>query len=126
MYIIKSNQDYIKYENGSVLKVNKLEATKFESMVDVKTVYDILEKSNYENLDVEELQENKINQLENKIETLQRQLKAEQERVIKETIKTHAEALYKELQENPISDFTLRDIEQYFKGIVWDVKDILK
>lgn len=70
--------------------------------------------------------DNKIYELENQIETLQRQLKAEQERVIKETIKTHAEALYNEMQTVESKEFTLRDIEQYFKAIVWDVKDILK
>ena len=57
---------------------------------------------------------------------IQRELEVEKERVIKETIKTHAEALYKELQEHPIEEFTLRDIEQYFKAIVWDIKDINK
>lgn len=126
MYIIKSNQDYIKYENEKISKVNKLEATKFDTLVGVKSVYDDLEKLDFKNLDIEELEENKINRLENQIETLQRQLKSEQERVIKETIKTHSEVLYKELQENPISEFTQRDIEMYFKAIVWDIKDILK
>ena len=66
--------------------------------------------------------ENKIYQLE----TLQRQLKEEKERVIKESIKIHAEKLYKELQENPISDFTIRDIEMYFASIADDVKTTLK
>jgi 3-methyladenine DNA glycosylase AlkD len=70
--------------------------------------------------------DNKICQYKNEIETLQRQLKAEQERVIKETIKTHAEALYKEMQTVESKEFTLRDIEQYFQAIVWDIKDILR
>jgi 3-methyladenine DNA glycosylase AlkD len=69
--------------------------------------------------------DNKIYQLSSQIESLQNQLKAEKERVIKETIKTHAEALYKEMQTVDSKDFTQRDIEQYFKAIVWDVKDII-
>jgi predicted phage tail protein len=70
--------------------------------------------------------DNKIYQLSSQIESLQNQLKAEKERVIKDTIKTHAKALYKEIQENDPKEFTQRDIEQYFKAIVWDIKDILK
>lgn len=69
---------------------------------------------------------NKIYELSHQIESLQSQLKAEQERVLKETIKTHAEVLYKEMQTVESKDFTLRDIEQYFRAIVWDVKDIIK
>lgn len=70
--------------------------------------------------------ENKISKVKYEITALQLQLKVEQERVIKETIKIHAEALYKEIQENNPKEFTQRDIEQYFKAIVWDIKDILK
>jgi predicted nucleic acid-binding Zn-ribbon protein len=70
--------------------------------------------------------ENKIYQLSSQIESLESQLKVEKERVIKETIKAHAEALYKEMQTVDIKEFTQRDIEQYFKDIVWDIKDILR
>ena len=70
--------------------------------------------------------DNKIYQLSSQIENLQNQLKTEKERFIKETIKTHAEALYKEMQTVDLKEFTQRDIEQYFKAIVWDIKDIMK
>ena len=72
------------------------------------------------------MNENRIYELSTKIETIQSELKEEKERVIQETIKMHAEALYKELKAFPIEEFTLRDIEQYFKAIVWDIKDIYK
>jgi len=70
--------------------------------------------------------ENKIYKLSDNIETLQRELRTEKERVIKEIVTVHAKALFKELQEHPIEEFTLRDIEQYFKGIAWDIRDTYK
>lgn len=54
MFIIKHNENYVKFKNGKAYDVPREEATEFNSKKGAGWNVEILEKSNFKNLTIEE------------------------------------------------------------------------